>query len=180
MTGTADKKLNQAPNMTWAQRNDKLYITVAVQDAKDDGLAMDWEDAKRLKFVVTNKNNDTWAVDLELFGEITQEGSKKSITGRQIEMVLMKVNEDAYWPQLTATKQKLSTLKTNFELWKDEDDSEDEGSAAGGKQDDMADLMSRMQGMGGDMGDMGDMGMGEEDEEDSDDGDMPDLESAEA
>jgi len=177
MTGANAAK---QPQMMWAQTNDLLWLTICVGDSKD--LKVNWDDPKR--FVCTLADNeDKYACDIELYGEIKLEGSKQSITGRNVVLAIKKEVSAAYWPHLTATKQKLSWLKVDFAHWRDEDESGDEEAGGMGKgQPDMADLMSKM----GDMGDMGDMGMGgmglggdmpDEESEDSDD-DMPDLEGA--
>lgn len=43
-------------------------------------------------------------------------------------MVLKKKDDGPYWQQLTKEKQKFHWLKVDFNKWKDEDDSEDEGT----------------------------------------------------
>jgi hypothetical protein len=43
-------------------------------------------------------------------------------------LILKKKEDGPFWPQLTKEKQKFHWLKVDFNKWKDEDDSEDEGT----------------------------------------------------
>ena len=62
---------------------------------------------------------------INLFSTIQK--SKKHITARNIFIVLEKKEQEAaWWPRLTAEKVKAHWLKTDFNLWKDEDEVDDE------------------------------------------------------
>ncbi|KAK2586894.1 hypothetical protein KPH14_009831 [Odynerus spinipes] len=97
--------------------------------------------------------------------------------GRTLELVLFKKVEGPYWPRLTKEKTKAHWLKSDFNKWKDEDDSEDEGDFDGGNCE-LEDMMRHMGGLGGsgdskpNFDDLGD----DVDEVDSDDEALPDLE----
>jgi len=189
MTGEASA--TSPPKVQWCQRFDKLYLTIFIADSTDADFVVDWSEPKTFKCSTQGGDGQKYEVKLDLYGEIVQEGAKKRVTGRSISVVVMKSEESSgpYWPRLLADKKKPQWLSTDFNLWVDEDASDDE--AAGDKGGDMSDIMSRMSDMGPGMGGMpgmmggmpgmGDMDMGDLDgeptEEDSDDDDLPDLET---
>jgi len=70
-----------------------------------------------------------------------------------------------FWPRLTKDKTRLHWLQTDFDHWKDEDESDDEKAGPNGN---FQDMFSGMGGMGG-MGGMPDMDMGEGSDEEEDD-----------
>lgn len=115
-------------------------------------------------------------VTINLYGEITPEEAIKNLKGRTFELILTKREEGPYWPRLTKEETKAHWLKSDFNKWKDEDESDDE-SGMEGSADNLEVMMQQMGGLGGtgdikpnfdDLGDEGD-GM------DSDDDDLPDL-----
>lgn len=60
---------------------------------------------------------------------------------RNIELILKKKDDGPYWQQLTKEKQKFHWLKVDFNKWKDEDDSEDEGGT--GQNQDLDEVEER-------------------------------------
>ena len=80
-------------------------------------------------------------------------------------MILEKKDKKGhFWPRLTESKAKIHFVHTDFNKWKDEDDTSDEDDRM---NDDFQSMMSRLN--------TDDLG-GNADEEDSDDEEMPDLE----
>jgi prostaglandin-E synthase len=138
-------------------------------------------------------------VTLEFYKEINPEKSKYAVRDRVIEFALEKKNLDEhYWERLLKDKAKQHWLRIDFNKWKEEDDSDEEGGPAGGQ--DLEEMMRQMgglggggmPGMGGGMPGMGGGGGGMPDiskmaerpslddlddaENDSDDEELPDLE----
>jgi len=113
------------------------------------------------------------AVTLELHGEVDDQTSTVKGNDRKLFITLMK-KEEGFWPRLTKDKMKLHFLKTDFNLWKDEDDTEDEEEAPGKEDFNLDAMMSQMGGLNGAQfgGPEGDEG---EEEPDSDDEELPDL-----
>ena len=65
--------------------------------------------------------------ELEFFGEVDPEQCKKRKTDRHMTMVLEKKDKKGhFWPRLTESKAKVHFVHTDFNLWKDEDDTSDE------------------------------------------------------
>lgn len=168
------------PEIMWAQRSDKVYLTVELLDAKSPEVKLQPEG--RFSFAATvGTNNQKFEVDLELFGAIDVENSTVNKGQRHTALVLEKA-EKGWWSRLLKAEGKAPKfIKVDWNKWVDEDE-EDEAPAVGNNFDmggmgGMPDFSS-MGGMGGmpDFSGMG--GMGGDDEEDMDDeDDMPELET---
>eukprot|EP00854_Cymbomonas_tetramitiformis_P022678 gene22678-27376_t len=188
-----------APNFKWAERADKVYITIEIADVKDPKIEIS-EDGQ-LTFAATGSDAKDYALDIKLFKGLNKEESKFAVTGRAIVFVLIKAEEE-WWNRLLPEGVKMHNCKVDFDKWADEDDDDakdvdtsgmDMNSMAGmggmggmggeGGGMDMAALQQMMASMGG-AGAMGGMGGadgaedGAEGEEDVDDEDVPPLEDA--
>ncbi|KAJ2785154.1 p23 chaperone protein wos2 [Coemansia interrupta] len=139
------------PVVLWAQREDIIYLTIDLHDAENAEITLT---PSSIDFANTT-DGDKYAFHLDFFKPIKADGYKKSATGRKTLLVLDK-EEPAWWPRLTEKSGKLNFLKTDFDHWKDEDDSEDEQSAFPGMDFSQMGGMPGMGGMGG-MGGMPDM-----------------------
>jgi len=155
------------PPVLWAQRRNLIYLNVALEDCKDPKITVEKDKLYfRGKGGPDQKEHE---VTLELLKEIKPDESKYSVKSRGTEFVLIK-SEEGFWPRLLKGDKKFHWLKTDFEKWKDEDDSEDE---VGGGGADFEEMMRQMGGLGGGApGGLDDL----EDEKDSDDENIPDLE----
>uniref|UniRef100_A0AC35THB2 CS domain-containing protein n=1 Tax=Rhabditophanes sp. KR3021 TaxID=114890 RepID=A0AC35THB2_9BILA len=176
------------PQLLWAQRQNIVYLTVAVEDFVVSKLTV--ENDKVSVAVKKGASGAEYAVELELFGAVKAE-YKQSASTRALELILQK-DEEAWWPRLLKSTGKQNHIKVDFNKWKDEDETEDEPEA-GGMYDggmpgmggaggmpgmdglNMEELMKQY-GMGGAGGEAlgGDM---DDDDYEGDD-DMPDLEDA--
>jgi len=110
------------PQLKWAQRKDKVYITfdlIEVQDPKIDIV-----DGKVLKFSGSDKNH-SYALELELYEEISKEESKYVFATRNIFLNLKKKTKGPYWPRLTKNAAKLNFINVDWNLYIDEDDEEE-------------------------------------------------------
>jgi prostaglandin-E synthase len=112
------------PQLKWAQRKDKVYITFDLIEVQDPQI--DIIDGKVLKFSGSD-NNHTYSLELELFEEISKEDSKYVFATRNIFLNLKKKEQGPYWPRLTKNTGKLNFLNVDWNLYIDEDD-EDEAS----------------------------------------------------
>jgi len=113
------------PQLKWAQRKDKVYITFDLIEVQDPQI--DIVDGKVLKFSGSDKNH-TYSLELELFEEISKEDSKYVFATRNIFLNLKKKEKGPYWPRLTKNTGKLNFLNVDWNLYIDEDD-EDEAPA---------------------------------------------------
>uniref|UniRef100_A0A8D8XRM6 Protein wos2 n=1 Tax=Cacopsylla melanoneura TaxID=428564 RepID=A0A8D8XRM6_9HEMI len=116
--------MTQIPPVIWAQRKDKIFITYCVENVKDPKIDIE---ASEVKFDAVASDKKHYSIDIKLFKEINPEKSTKTVSDRQIELVLKKQEDDtAFWPYLTKEKQKNHWLKVDFNKWVDEDEDDEE------------------------------------------------------
>jgi prostaglandin-E synthase len=158
----ADKHL---PAVIWAQRNEKLYVTVNVEDCQD--AKVNFENDKVTFSGKGGPEKLNYELTMEFYGEIDPAHSTYAILPRHIPMIIRKKESGPYWPRLLKGTQKVHWLKTDFEKWRDEDDSDVDES----KDEAFEDMMKKM-------GNFNTSAATEDGppEEDSDDEDLPDLE----
>ena len=139
------------PPMKWAEREDKVYLTIELQDAREVTIDIAGDG---FVFSAIGPDGTSYAETLKLHKAVSKEKSTYATTGRSVFVVLMK--EDAeWWERLVAkTEPKPANLKVDFDRWADEDDAAGDVDVSGF---DMQSMMGGMGGMGG-MGDMGGMG----------------------
>lgn len=92
-------KMTLLPNIQWAQRKDRLYLTIDLQNAKDPPIKLDnGEDGKhghvsfkgKAQSHATGADAHEYEVELDLFGAIDSEESKISISDRSVLLVIAK------------------------------------------------------------------------------------------
>lgn len=189
------KSCGRPPLVLWAQRADKLFLTIELEDCKNPTIILEKD---KLYFkgksdsIQQDADHSEHEVTIDFYKPINDKDSKHVVRARGTEFVIIK-EESSWWPRLLKNSTKQHWIKVDFPKWKDEDDSDDEaGAAAGmgghmGGQPDFRDLMQQFGGMdGGGMGGMGGMGgfggTGPEGDEDSESDDEeseqspPDLE----
>lgn len=142
------------PEVLWAQRSNAedasknlIYLTIKVLDPVNVKLDLKPDS---LSFSARSQDNTVeYELNLQFYDEIDPEKSQKSAeSGNHIFLVLRKKNkQEEYWPRLTKEKLKLHYIKTNFDLWVDEDEQEEQA-----EDDDAANMMNM--GADGGMGGM--------------------------
>ncbi|XP_076883801.1 uncharacterized protein OsI_027940-like, partial [Bidens hawaiensis] len=173
------------PEVKWAQREDKVFITVVLADTKDAKVNL----APEGVFTFSAKaGQHEYDLKLELFDKVNVEESKINIGERSIFCILEKA-EPKWWNKLLSGDAKTPHyVKVDWDKWADEDDDAgpadlDMGGMDFSKFGDMGMGGMGMPGMGGmgmpGMGGMPDMGdfMGGDDE-DSDEGEEAESKAA--
>ena len=130
----------QYPLIKWAQRKDRLFITISVVHTKKP--IVDLTDGKRIKYQGTD-GKINYAFDLELFDEISKEDSKYTLDTRNIFLNLKKKNSGPYWPRLNKDGIKYHWIEIDW-MYFSEEDEEDEAtqpSKPGLDFDDMPDMV---------------------------------------
>ena len=130
---------NQIPIIKWAQRKDRLFITINVVHSKKPIL--DLTDGKKLKYQGTD-GKINYAFELEFYEEILKEGSKYTLDARNVFLNLQKKNPGPYWPRLTKDKKKYHWIEVDW-LYFTEEDEENESKQPikpGQDFDDMAEM----------------------------------------
>ncbi|CAI9727677.1 Hypothetical predicted protein [Octopus vulgaris] len=128
------------PNVSWAQRRDKLLITIHVADCVDPKIRI--AEGNILKFEGEGgPQKQSFKTELKFYKEVKDE-FKQTIGGRELNLVIKKVEEN-WWPRLLLEEKKQHHLKTDFTRWKDEDDSDTD------EPDDfnLKDMMNKMGGV---------------------------------
>ncbi|KAI3732455.1 hypothetical protein L1987_63660 [Smallanthus sonchifolius] len=136
------------PEVKWAQREDKVFITVVLADTKDAKVNL----APEGVFTFSAKaGQHEYDLKLELFDKVNVEESKINIGERSIFCILEKA-EAKWWSKLLAGDARTPHyVKVDWDKWADEDDD------AGPADLDMGGMdFSKF----GDMGGMGMPGMG--------------------
>lgn len=147
------------PQLKWAQRKDKLYLTVDLQDcdAPEVKVSNEGENGK-FEFRGAAAGNK-YELVVDLLHEIDAENTQIAKTPRNIFLMVPKKEEGDHWPRLTKEKGKQNHIQVDWAKYIDQDD--EESGADGFNPDGMSSLdmggMGGMPGMGG-MGDMGGMG----------------------
>ncbi|KAK4766003.1 hypothetical protein SAY87_007645 [Trapa incisa] len=144
--------MSRHPEVKWAQRKDKVFITVLLPDSRDAKTNLESDGV----FTFSAKGgaeNHAYDLRLELFGKVIVEESKMNVGVRNIFCIFEKA-EKVWWKKLLLGEGKTPHyIKVDWDKWVDED--EDDNGAGdldlGGMD------FSKFGGMGADMGDdMGD------------------------
>ncbi|EDV27190.1 expressed hypothetical protein [Trichoplax adhaerens] len=164
------------PPVLWAQRQDVLFLTIALTDIREPKIDLD---TNKLSIECkAGTNGATYRLECEFYNEIEPKESKQNLTSRQLVLNIKKKESGPYWPRVLKQAQKPGWLKVDFNRWRDEDESEEESN----DKPDFSQMMQNMGGGGGmppgfGEGDLGDLPDSDDDNDDSDDEKMPDLES---
>ena len=112
----------QFPTLKWAQRKDKLYLTINVVHSKKPSIEIK---GKKMKYEGTDGTKN-YSFDIELYDEIDTENSKYTLDTRNIFLNLKKKKEGAYWPRLTSEKAKYHWIEIDWNYFVDDEDEEEE------------------------------------------------------
>jgi hypothetical protein len=109
-----------AAPVRWAQRKDKVLVTVGVIDVRDPVLKIEGT-----KFTFTGTAGQTsYANSVELFNEIDEAQSKYVVRPRGVEIALAKKDTSVWWPRLVKPTGKLHWLTVDWSRWVDSSDDE--------------------------------------------------------
>lgn len=117
------------PAVSWAQRNDLLYVIIDVE-CKDIDYKVT-ENSFHFKGVNALDLSKKYEVTLNFLHPVDPERVTSKNIGRCLEITIYKKDSGPYWPTLTGDKTKLHFLKANFSKWKNESDEEDDDMTGG-------------------------------------------------
>ncbi|KAG8369256.1 hypothetical protein BUALT_Bualt15G0132600 [Buddleja alternifolia] len=116
--------MSRHPLVKWAQRSDKLFITVELPDAKNVKLNLDPE-GNFFFSATSGADNIPYEIDIDLHDKIDVNESKASITSRHI-CYLVKKAESKWWRRLLKQEGKPPVfLKVDWDKWVDEDEQDE-------------------------------------------------------
>ncbi|KAK3005535.1 hypothetical protein RJ639_016143, partial [Escallonia herrerae] len=108
------------PEVLWAQRSDKIYLTIALPDAKD--VSVKCQPQGLLSFSAMGKQGEYFDLSLELYGKIVPERCKTNIGLRNTICSIQK-EERGWWTRLLKPEEKPAPyLKVDWNKWCDEDE----------------------------------------------------------
>ena len=139
--GDAQGEVVTAPNVKWAQRKDRVLLTIECENCEEPKLRIENvdDDENDKKFGVLSlagqgtRNGKACAYDLnlEVFGELNKSESKVSVSERKIVLVLLKSRSGPHWPRLLRAKGKSpANVKVDWDLYMDSDEEEEEEKKA--------------------------------------------------
>ncbi|KAM1001715.1 hypothetical protein FF1_008198 [Malus domestica] len=152
------------PEVKWAQRVDKVFLTVLLPDAKDAKVKLE-PDGTFSFSASAGAENHQYELKVDLFDKVNVEESKINVGVRSIFCIVEKA-EPEWWPKLLRGDGKTPHyVKVDWDKWVDEDD--DTAGSGPGDMDLGGMDFSKFGGMGGmggdDMGGMGDFDDSDED-----------------
>ncbi|XP_011074127.1 uncharacterized protein OsI_027940-like [Sesamum indicum] len=123
--------MSRHPLVKWAQRSDKLFITVELPDAKNVKLNLDPE-GKFFFSATSGADNTPYEIDIDLYDKVDVNESKASFTSRSI-CYLVKKADNKWWSRLLKQEGKPPVfLKVDWDKWVDEDEQDEK---SGGNMD---------------------------------------------
>ncbi|KAL5561475.1 hypothetical protein UlMin_031222 [Ulmus minor] len=112
--------MSRHPEVKWAQRVDKVYLTVLLADAQDAKVNLEPEGV--FTFSASAGDNHHYELKLDLFDKVNVEESKINVGVRSIFCILEKA-EPAWWKKLFRGDGKTPHyVKVDWDKWVDEDD----------------------------------------------------------
>ncbi|WMV52550.1 hypothetical protein MTR67_045935 [Solanum verrucosum] len=141
--------MSRQPEVLWAQRSEKVYLTISLPDAKDVSLKCDPDGV--FNFSAIGVNGDSFSVTLQLYGNVIPERSLpsevwekeentvnhrercKTNIGSRIILCSIQKEQRGWWPRILKSEEKPAPyLKVDWNKWCDEDDEEYSDSDDGG------------------------------------------------
>ncbi|KAE8702002.1 HSP20-like chaperones superfamily protein isoform 3 [Hibiscus syriacus] len=154
--------MSRHPEVKWAERADKVYITVLLPDSKNAKVNLEPEGVFTFS-ANAGADNNLYELKLDLHDKVNVEESKISAGVRNIVCVLEKV-EKAWWKKLLRGDDKAPHyIKVDWDKWVDEDEDNGPGDIDFGGMDFSS--FGNMRGMDGGMDDSEDSSDDEEQEE---------------
>ena len=109
-------------SVLWAQRSSTsdpeknvIYLTISVPDVPQSSIKIDLKPTSLTFTGHSDSKKTTYHVELEFYGEIDVENTKKNHTPRDVEFVLRKKEmKEEYWPRLLKESEKVHFLRTDF------------------------------------------------------------------
>jgi prostaglandin-E synthase len=111
------------PNIKWAQRKDKLFITIDATEVKDPKI--DILDGRILKFEGSNSEH-VYSLEIELYDEVVKEESKNILESRNIFLNIKKKTKGPYWPRLIKDNHKYNWIRVDWRYFLEEDEEEED------------------------------------------------------
>ncbi|KAK1645465.1 hypothetical protein QYE76_063270 [Lolium multiflorum] len=112
--------MSRQPEVLWAQRSEKVYLTISVPDAEDVVLKIEPQGILSFSAIA---HGESFSLTLELFDSVLPEGSKtkKKVGSRNIICTIQK-DKKCWWKRLLKSEEKHPYIKVDWNKWHDEDE----------------------------------------------------------
>ena len=130
----------QFPIIKWAQRKDRLYITIDVVHSEKPTIEI--IEGTKLKYLGMS-GSKKYAFEIELHDEVVKEESKYTLDSRNIFLNIKKKTSGPHWPSLTKNNVKYKWIQVDWAYYVEEDE-EEEGSQPNFDGQDFGDLGGEM------------------------------------
>ncbi|KQK13915.1 uncharacterized protein At3g03773 isoform X2 [Brachypodium distachyon] len=112
------------PEVLWAQRSEKVYLTISLPDAKDVVLKTEPQGIFSFSAIA---HGESFSFTLELFDSILPEGSKtKTKVGSRNIICSIQKDKKCWWKRLLKSEEKHPYIKVDWNKWCDEDEESDD------------------------------------------------------
>ncbi|XP_030463628.1 co-chaperone protein p23-2 [Syzygium oleosum] len=136
--------MSRQPEVLWAQRSDRVYLTISLPDAKD--VSVKCEQQGSFSFSAVGVQGESFSFSLQLYGAIVAEGCKTKMGLRNIFCTIQK-EQKGWWKRLLKSEEKPAPyLKVDWNKWCDEDEespsdlgSDGDDATYGGEDDESSD-----------------------------------------
>lgn len=112
------------PAVLWAQNRKMVFVTIDLRDAQEVRLDLT---STTVSFSARS-GGTAYAFDIELNASVAPEDSRKSVTDRNIFLVLHKTGEARWWNNLATRRHDF--IKTDLDRWQDEDEEGEEANSS--------------------------------------------------
>ena len=119
---------HKTPNIKWAQRSDKVFVTIDLADGQN--TMVDIIDADQTLKYCAVKDDSLYSIDYKLFGHVDKSKSAINTKGRNVVLVIAKAGvfgtNHTWWPRLLSDTVKRPNILADWNKWREEDDSEED------------------------------------------------------
>ncbi|KAK1436397.1 hypothetical protein QVD17_02176 [Tagetes erecta] len=120
--------MSRHPNLKWAQRDDLVFMTIDLPDAKDVKLKLEPE-GKFYFSATSGADNIPYEIDINLYDKVDVNESKVSVGSRSI-VYLVKKEESKWWSRLVKQEGRTPVfIKVDWNKWVDEDEQDEKAGA---------------------------------------------------
>ncbi|XP_050235488.1 co-chaperone protein p23-2 [Mercurialis annua] len=120
--------MSRHPEVLWAQRSNKVYLTIALPDAKN--VSVKCEADGLFSFSAVGIHGESFDFTLQLYGPVNSEKCRSRIGLRNI-ICSVRKQDKGWWKRLLKTEEKPAPyIKVDWNKWCDEDDEESDADFA--------------------------------------------------
>eukprot|EP01017_Pseudomicrothorax_dubius_P022006 TRINITY_DN2368_c0_g1_i1.p1 TRINITY_DN2368_c0_g1~~TRINITY_DN2368_c0_g1_i1.p1 ORF type:complete len:171 (-),score=61.75 TRINITY_DN2368_c0_g1_i1:114-626(-) len=111
------------PPIKWAQRKDKLFLTIEIRDIKDEKVEL--KEPNILIFSGTS-DGQAYATELHFFDDINPAESKWTKIGLHLAMIIAKKESKPHWKRLTKEDTRHQNISVDWDKYVDEDEEDED------------------------------------------------------